>query len=335
MGQCAHLRNYARRTDCRVVAIAEPRAKLARTVADHYAIGRTYSNAQDMMVNEQIDALVAIQPFDHHGSVVTPLFQHGLPILTEKPLASSYPTGQALVKAMQAGSSRHWLGYHKRSDPATIAAKAEIDRLKDIRELGHLRYVRVTMPEGDWIAGGFAELITTDDPQVPVDADPVDPHFNAADNAEYVRFANYYIHQVNLVRHLLGEPYRLTHVDEAGIVILGRSQSGVSVTIEMSPYRTSVGWHESVLVAFERGTIRLDLPAPLTVNRAGSVTFFRDRGAGSTETLTPEMAWVSAMQNQAANFIAAVRGEPTPLCDATEALEDLDIVRQYIELRKR
>ena len=47
------------------------------------------------------------------------------------------------------------IGYHKRSDPASMYAKAEIDRLKASGELGRMTYVRILMPSGDWVAGGF------------------------------------------------------------------------------------------------------------------------------------------------------------------------------------
>ena len=39
------------------------------------------------------------------------------------------------------------VGYHKRSDPATIDTKAEIDRLKETGEMGLMKYVRITMPD--------------------------------------------------------------------------------------------------------------------------------------------------------------------------------------------
>ena len=40
---------------------------------------------------------------------------------------------------------------------------------------------------------------------------------------QYVTFVNYYIHQVNLLRYLLGEPYQVTYADPAG-VLLRRSE---------------------------------------------------------------------------------------------------------------
>src|SRR5579871_3438621 len=175
MGQCAHLRNYGAIPDCEVVALAEPKPELARKVAARYGVRKTYVDADSLIEAEAPDALVAIQPFDRHGSIVKPLYRHGLPILTEKPLASSLETGAATLQALGAGGSWHMVGYHKRSDPATIAAKAEIDRLKRTGELGPLKYVRLTMPSGDWVAGGFVANIHTNEPVPPMAPDTEQP----------------------------------------------------------------------------------------------------------------------------------------------------------------
>jgi hypothetical protein len=40
------------------------------------------------------------------------------------------------------------------------------------------------------------------------------------------------------------------------------------------------------------------------------------------------------MQQQAANFVAAVRGEIEPPCKAEEALEDLKVAREYLRILK-
>jgi predicted dehydrogenase len=147
----------------------------------------------------------------------------------------------------------------------------------------------------------------------------------------YTAFVNYYIHQVNLMRHLLGEPYEVTYAEPSGVLLTGQSASGVACAIEMSPYRTTVDWQESALVCFERGYVRLELPAPLASNRPGRVEFFRDPGEGSPpETVVPQLPWVHAMRQQAMNFIAAIRGESEPPCQAQEALEDLRLAQAYI-----
>jgi predicted dehydrogenase len=158
---------------------------------------------------------------------------------------------------------------------------------------------------------------------------------DAAAFKDYTAFVNYYIHQVNLMRFLLGEPYRVTWADPSGVVLAGRSDSGVCCVLEMTPYRTTVDWQESAMVCFEKGWIKLELPAPLAANRPGRVTVFTDPGGGATpQTVEPQLPWVSAMRNQATNFIAAIRGQRKPPCDAAEALEDLKIAREYLRLWK-
>ncbi|HUU23862.1 MAG TPA: gfo/Idh/MocA family oxidoreductase, partial [Phycisphaerae bacterium] len=87
------------------------------------------------------------------------------------------------------------------------------------------------------------------------------------------------------------------------------------------------------LVGFEKGYVKLDLPAPLASNRPGSVEVYRDPGGGATPTRTiPTLPWVHAMRQQAINFIRAIKGEAKPPCEAPEALEDLKIAREYSRL---
>jgi predicted dehydrogenase len=227
------------------------------------------------------------------------------------------------------------VGYHKRSDPASAYAQKLARELQESGELGKLKYVRILMPAGDWIAGGFCDLVMTDEvrPEMPRDAAPND--MDAEGFKLYTAFVNYYIHQVNLMRFLLGEPYKVTFADRSGVLFVGESQSGVCCTIEMSPYQTTVGWEESALIAFEHGYIKLSLPAPLTSNRAGTVEVYKDPGKEATPTrIEPTLPWIHAMRAQANNFLKAVRGEAPPPCAAPEALEDLKIARDYLRLWK-
>ena len=65
------------------------------------------------------------------------------------------------------------------------------------------------------------------------------------------------VHPLNLLRHFVGEPYRLVFVHVSGWLCAFESESGIPMTIEVSPYRVSVGFDEELLVAFERGYVRL------------------------------------------------------------------------------
>ena len=330
MGQCAHLRNYAALPDCEVVAIAELRQGLAKRVAERYGVPRVYPDFEAMLGTEKLDGIVASQPFTRHGVLIPELAKARIPIFTEKPLAGAIEAGEKILKALETSGTWHMVGYHKRSDPATMWAKAEIERLKQTGELGKLRYVRLTMPAGDWVASGFTDLIGSDEPMPPIewDAPPADMDKETAD--QYGGFVNYYIHQVNLMRHMLGEPYHVTYADPAGVILHGQSDSGVPCVLEMSAYQTSIDWQETAFVAFERGWILVTLPAPLASNRPGTVEVYRDPAGKTPERYQPQLPWIHAMRQQALNFCCAIRGEIPPLCEAHEAIEDLKVDRKSV-----
>jgi len=335
MGQCAHLVNYATLKGCEVVAIAELRPKTADAVARKYGVPRVYADHRKMLDVEDLDGVVASQPFNRHAVLLPELYVRTKHLFTEKPLAVSVEAGERLVQAAAGAGCTHMVGYHKRSDPATVYARSVIDRWCASGEMGALRYVRILMPAGDWIAEGFTGLIDAGDarPQG-LDVEPPMTDLDEETAKKYVAFVNYYIHQVNLMRHLLCEPYRVTCAEKSGVLLAVESDSGIPGVIEMTPYRTTVDWQEETLVAFEKGYVKLALPAPLAVNRAGSVEVYADPGDGRTpERTSPTLPWVHAMRQQAVNFVGVIRGEMKPPCDAAEALEDLKVARAYVRLR--
>jgi predicted dehydrogenase len=262
------------------------------------------------------------------------LYERTRHVLTEKPLAVSPQAGEKLVAAAARSGCVHMVGYHKRSDPATMYAKKVIDDWRGSGEMGALKYVRITMPPGDWVANGFVGRLDAGDERPDFEAEPPMADMDAATFERYGGFVNYYIHQVNLMRHLLGEPYKVTFAEKSGVLLAAESESGVPGLIEMAPYVTTVAWEETALIAFEKGYVNLRLPAPVAVNRAGTVEIYADAGEGATpERRSPTLPWVHAMRQQAINFVKVCQGEMSPPCDAAEALEDLKIAREYTRMR--
>ena len=159
MGQCAHLQNYAQLPDeCEVTAIAEVRPELGRKVAARYGIANVYANHSQMLEREELDGIVASQPFWRHGVLLPDLFRAGVPVFTEKPLSCSVEAGEAIVKALQSSGSRYYVGYHKRSDPASLYARREIERIVESGELGALRYVLESIERGSCTAFNLANI---------------------------------------------------------------------------------------------------------------------------------------------------------------------------------
>jgi len=348
MGQRAHLRNYLTLPDCEVVAIAEIREKTGQLVAARMGVPKVYPNHKAMLATEKLDGIVASQQFDTHATLLPDLYGRVKHVFTEKPLAVGVEAGETLAALAAKSGTVHMVGYHKRSDPATIYAMQVINGWKQSGEMGKLTYVRILMPAGDWTANGLIGVLNAGDkPTQTVTREaaamtdlPGAENGVAAWNwkgiaGDYVKFVNYYIHQVNYMRHMLGEPYRVAFADKSGVLLAVESRSGVTGTIEMTPYRTTIDWEESILVCFEKGYVKIELPAPVAINRPGRVEVFADPGNGVTPQRTfPTLPWIHAMRQQAMNFVKVCRDEMAPPCAAAEAVEDLKVAREYIRMRR-
>lgn len=335
MGQMAHLRNYVNVPDCEVVALAEIRPELGRMVAARYNIPKVYKTHEELLANEKLDGVVASQPFTRHVSLLPDLYKGVKHVFTEKPLAVMPESGRKLAKAAAAAKCKHMVGYHKRSDPATMYTKDLVEKWKKSGKYGKLRYVRISMPAGDWVANGFAGIINSGEDYAQGLEWENKPAGMSQDTWDkLVGFVNYYIHQVNLMRHLLGEDYHVTYTDKGNAMLAIASDSGVGGVIETSAYQTSRAWEETALVAFDRGYVLLTLPAPMTLTRAGTVEIYEDaEGQATPMRSLPTMPWVHAMWQQAINFVKVCQGKIEPLCTAAEAVKDLEVAREFIKLR--
>ena len=333
MGQNAHLRNYiALSDDCEVVAVSEPRTQTGQLVATRYGIKNVYKNHIEMLENEKLDGVVAAQNFRHHAELVPDILKYKVNLLTEKPLCLSVENGELLAKVAKENGVSHMVGYHKRSDPAMEYAVDLIAKWKASGEFGKMRYARITMPPGDWINGADKTLAVDGEEVAPFVPEGMPAQFVGEWSDEYWKFINYYIHQVNAMRFLLGEDYDLKYVEKSQAILAVESKSGVAGILEMATYSTEDDWQEKMFVSFERGYIEVALPAPLAMQQAGKVTVMENKKGCQQITYSPTMPNVSAMRNQALNYIKMLRGEKKAPCYSDEAVLDLKIAIKYIEM---
>jgi len=329
MGQLAHLLNYVQMKDmCEVVALCDTRIKQATKLASRYDIPKVTADYKELLADPEIEAVACIQYFENHVNLVPDVLRAGKHVITEKPLCVFPNNAEMLAKVAKDTGKLHMVGYHKRSDPATEHAMEVIKEWKESCEFGKMTYVRLSMPPGNYRKDADMPY-ESGEPPAPVPPEPGPEGISDETRNRMVWFVNYYIHQVNLMRHLLGEDYQLTFADKH--VFTARSDSGVNCVLELEPFATSVDWQEHALVCFERGWVRIDLAPPLATQLSSTVTIYKDKGWDSVTT-TPMMPNVCAMRNQAKNFLLAVTGERGAPCLSDEAVKDLRIAEDYIRM---
>ena len=141
------------------------------------------------------------------------------------------------------------------------------------------------------------------------------------------------IHQVNLLRYLIGEDYQVAYVDARSSLLVATSDSGAPCTLEMASYGLRHKWEESYRICFERGRIDLQLPAPMGRQRAGDVTIYTHSGFGDEDApqeIRPIIPQRWAFLEQARHFVHCLKtGNPT-IAPASDAVKDLEVSEQYI-----
>lgn len=339
MGQVAHLRNYARRDDCEVVAIAEPRPELARKVADAFGVRTIYADHRQLLDDPNIDAVVASQPHLRNGHIAIPLLQAGKYVFTEKPMAGSLAEAELMQVAAEQGGVHLMVGVMKRYDPSVLAARELLQGYYASGELGRLQRVRAHCWGGDWIQNALPPIST--DESVPHDT-AFAPHFAPwmdADQAhQFQNYTNIMAHTVNLVRYLF--PQRLT-VQSAVARTSQRllhtvlMSSAEEVLVELAGGGTrSHQWEEETHFYFERGWVKLFTPSPLNRQARGRVEVYHseDSQSGERREIIPPLGW--AFQRQADHFIACVRDRQEPISSGRDTIEDMrvmeDIFRKMV-----
>lgn len=331
MGQLAHIANYAALVDVELTALAEGRTETAKAVAQRYGIKTIYSNHKEMLEKAKLDAVVAIMLFTLHHTVVPDIVEKGLPLLTEKPICVSHETGKQLVKQAEQKDVIYQVGYMKRCDPATQFVKEKIAQWKQSKEFGSFNYLRVTMPPGDWILAMDPPINMGDKASYDNETPERSPGWMTKEQARvYMDFINYYIHQVNLIRYLLNEDYSVEYVDSSGKILVAKSNSGIVIVLEIGTYQVVNERHEFYEAFFDRGIIKLSLPAPLARQRAGEVEIYENNGKNSIYE-RPVIIQRWSMLEQARIFIDTVKNKRGNISPAWDAVKDLQIAEDYVK----
>ncbi|MCZ6678491.1 MAG: Gfo/Idh/MocA family oxidoreductase [Candidatus Poribacteria bacterium] len=336
MGQLAHIANYATIDDCELVALAEGRSETAQAIAQRYGIREVYPNHREMLEKAEIDGVVAVMGFHLYHTLVADILEAGKPTATEKPICLQSDSARKLVGLAEGKGLLYQVGYMKRHDPASKIVRKTVQNWKVSGEMGDMTYVRIAMPSGDWIYEHERPIDKGDAPatydgQVSETA----PAWMGELGRQYIGFINFYIHQVNLLRYLIGEDYTVTYVDPRSRILVAISDSGVPCTLEMAPCGLRNRWEESYRICFDGGRIDLQLPAPMARQRAGDVAIYTGSGFGDgtePQEIRPLIPQRWAFLEQARHFVHCLKtGSPT-IAPASDAIKDLEVSEQYIRL---
>ncbi len=143
----AHLAILKMLPQFEVVALADPTpANLDR--GSSLAPGaKTYSDYRKLLQERNdIDAVVVITPSFLHAEVTIAALERGLPVLCEKPMATTVEDANRMIEASRKSGKLLYIGFQKRLVPTT----AKMHELAAAGEIGPIEFVSGNLFRGDW-----------------------------------------------------------------------------------------------------------------------------------------------------------------------------------------
>lgn len=115
----SHLRIYKKFKDVRLVAVCDKDSKLVEEIARKFGT-KFYPSHKDLIRNEKLDAVSIATPTNAHKEIALDFINKKIPILVEKPLASTSKDAQAIVNRADKNKVLLQVGHVERFNPAVV-----------------------------------------------------------------------------------------------------------------------------------------------------------------------------------------------------------------------
>lgn len=305
-----HARILSSFPDVELVAVAEPHETQGRTVAE--ACQCEWVVDYRSLLN-RVEAVSIVVPTFLHRKVAVEFLQRGIPVLVEKPIASSLDDGHAILETATENSAPVQVGHIERFNPAF---RALADRVKSPKYIRAERFSNYAFRSMD--IGVVHDLM---------------------------------IHDIELTQHLVQSDF--VSVEAFGVSLVGGHEDAVQARVrfangciaDLSANRVCPSATRSMQVWSARGCVTADLhnrtvtsfgaapamlagqlPYDLGCQKGADINLLKSQMFSkfiSTETLTIEP--VDALTLELRSFLDAVRNGTRPEVDGLAGLRAIEL----------
>ncbi len=143
----AHLAILKTLPGYQVVALADPTPENLDRAATLAPGAKTYTDYRKLLAERKdIDAVVVITPSFLHAEPTIAAFERGLPVLCEKPMATTVDDANRMIQASRKAGKLLYIGFQKRLVPVT----AKMQELAASGAIGKIQLASGNLFRGDW-----------------------------------------------------------------------------------------------------------------------------------------------------------------------------------------
>lgn len=133
-----HIPLLQRHRDVRIVAIADIDEHTLNEAAPLVSGARRFRHLDDMLSKERLDAVVVALPPSLHAVAACAVFDAGLHLYLEKPLATTLDEGAAIIRAWRRSGRVGVMGFNCRANPLLVRLR----ELIHAGRAGRIKYIR-------------------------------------------------------------------------------------------------------------------------------------------------------------------------------------------------
>ncbi|WP_440896747.1 Gfo/Idh/MocA family protein [Amphibacillus sp. Q70] len=313
-----HLVEYEANPNVEIVAVCDIIPERAEEMAEQYS-AEAFTDYQDLLEQSKPDVVSVCLPNHLHAPVSIAALEAGAHVLCEKPMATSYEEGQAMITAAKENDRKLMIGHNQRF----VASHQKAKELIATGELGKIYSFKTTFghggPEG-WSIDGKESW------------------FFRKDEAFIGAMGDLGVHKADVVRYVLGEEITEvsamvetnakegTDVDDNAICLL-KSESGIIGTLTASwAYNTNED--NSTVIYGEKAVLRLedDPKYSLIANYTDGSTVKYELGQ-----IQSNEAGGQTTTHVIDHFIESIIEGREPLISGDEGLQSLNIILGALE----
>ena len=149
-----HAKNLSEMKGVKVTAGCDIREDALKAFAEKFGVPSTYTNYRDLLDKEELDGVVNVTPDAVHGDVAIAVLRKGVPLLSEKPMASSLAEAKKMLAVAKKAGVPHMINFSYRNScglqrAAEAVASGKIGRIIHV-ESSYLQSWLVSRAWGDW-----------------------------------------------------------------------------------------------------------------------------------------------------------------------------------------
>jgi predicted dehydrogenase len=339
-----------------LVSICDAYQPVLDAVGDRYHIAKRYTDMNELLANDSLDAVVICHAGSHRDSVIAAL-DANKHVLVEKPLAWNLREVEEVAARAEQSDRILQMAYHKLYDPAFAYAKEQIEKMQDIsmikisvlhpaNELGfspfRLRRGNGIIEEGHadigtWesqhkgqlkaFAGGALSSL--------VDEALGDRKDNDHLRLAYGNLTGSIIHQVYTMFGLFGEPERVisTEVWREGFSIQSMIEfpNDVRCTLDWQFLLNLKDYREEYAVYGNSNRVFFQLPSPYFKNFPSPVTIQGGDGELSWEKRIT-VSHAEAFENELLAFYDNISENKIPFSSVYDAVKHARFTKEMVDV---